>query len=53
MLYNKLLYTGVSRAKTTLTIIGDPKSFITGIQNNYSGTRKTSLQDKLHEDFRV
>ncbi|MBE6147941.1 MAG: ATP-dependent RecD-like DNA helicase [Firmicutes bacterium] len=53
MLYNKLLYTGVSRAKTSLTIIGDPRSFVSGIQNNYSGARKTSLIDKLHEDFRV
>lgn len=53
MLYNKLLYTGVSRAKTSLTIIGDPRSFISGVQNNYSKERKTSLIDKLHEDFRV
>ena len=51
MLYNKLLYTGVSRAKTSLTLIGEPKSFIGGIQNNYSSTRKTSLIDKLKEDF--
>ena len=51
MLYNKLLYTGVSRAKTTLTLIGDPRYFTTGIQNNYSSLRKTSLQDFLLDDF--
>lgn len=53
MLYNKLLYTGVSRAKISLTIIGDPRSFTGGIQNNYSATRKTSLIDKLKENFEV
>ena len=51
MLYNKLLYTGVSRAKTTLTLIGDPRYFTTGIQNNYSSLRKTSLNDFLLDDF--
>lgn len=52
MLYNKLLYTGVSRAKKSLTIIGDPRSFTTGISNNYSSTRKTSLQEMLKEEFK-
>lgn len=28
MLYNKLIYTGVSRAKKSLVIIGDPKVFV-------------------------
>ena len=53
MLYNKLLYTGVSRAKTSLTIIGDPRAFTSGIQNNYSASRKTSLIDRLQNDFSV
>lgn len=52
MLYNKLLYTGVSRAKKSLTLIGLPNSFISGIQNNYSSTRKTSLIDFLNEEFK-
>lgn len=51
MLYNKLLYTGVSRAKKSLTIIGDPRSFVTGIQNNYSAERKTSLLENLRLNF--
>ncbi len=51
MLYNKLLYTGVSRAKKSLTLIGDPRSFTSGIQNNYSSLRKTSLQDFLIDQF--
>ena len=51
MLYNKLLYTGVSRAKKSLTLIGDPRCFTTGIQNNYSSSRKTSLIDFLNDAF--
>ena len=51
MLYNKLIYTGVSRAKKSLTIIGNPSSFIRAIQNNYSSKRKTSLKEYLQEYF--
>ena len=51
MLYNKLLYTGVSRAKKSLTIIGDPRSFTQGIANNYSKERKTSLKEYLLNKF--
>ena len=51
MLYNKLIYTGVSRAKKTLTIIGNPQSFIKAINNNYSSNRKTSLKEKIIEVY--
>lgn len=51
MLYNKILYTAVSRAKKTLTIIGEPKSFVQGIMNNYSSERKTSLIENLKMNF--
>ncbi len=47
MLYNKLLYTGVSRAKKTLTIIGEAKYFALGVQNNASMYRKTNLKSRL------
>ncbi len=53
MLYNKLLYTAVSRAKKSLTIIGDPNAFSKGIQNNYASTRKTSLITWLNNKFKV
>ena len=53
MLYNKLLYTGVSRAKKSLTIIGDPRSFITGINNNKQSERKTALLVFLKDVFKV
>ncbi len=47
MLYNKLIYTGVSRAKKSLIIIGEKLSFERGIQNNYSISRKTTLKTRL------
>ena len=51
MLYNKLIYTGVSRAKRTLTIVGDPYSFVRAVGNNYSANRKTSLKTKIIEVY--
>ena len=47
MLYNKLVYTGVSRAKKSLIIIGEEESFIMAVNNDYSNARKTSLRDKV------
>ena len=47
MLYNKLIYTAISRAKKSLTIIGSSESFIYGVNNNYSITRKTTLKSIL------
>lgn len=43
MLYNKLLYTGVSRAKKSLVLIGDENAFLYAVNNSYSVERKTSL----------
>ncbi len=43
MLYNKLLYTGVSRAKKSLVLIGDIEAFLYAVNNSYSVERKTSL----------
>ena len=51
MLYNKLLYTGVSRAKKSLIIIGDPSAFYKGVMNDYGNIRKTSLKERLKEIF--
>ena len=47
MLYNKLIYTGVSRAKKSLTLVGDPNAFQRAVNNNYSSSRKTSLKEQL------
>lgn len=47
MLYNKLIYTGVSRAKKSLVLIGDPSAFQKAVYNNYSVIRKTKLKQKI------
>lgn len=47
MLYRKLLYTGITRAKKKLILIGDPNAFIIGVQNNAEYQRKTYLKEKL------
>lgn len=51
MLYNKLIYTGVSRAKKSLVIIGDVEALKNAIYNDYSTNRKTSLKDKIMHKF--
>ncbi len=52
MLYNKLIYTGVSRAKKSLIVIGEPDSFIMAINNDYSRNRKTNLKEQLLTAFK-
>jgi exodeoxyribonuclease V alpha subunit len=47
MLYNKLLYTGVSRAKKSLVLIGSIEAFNICVNNNYSYIRKTNLKQKI------
>ena len=51
MLYNKLIYTGVSRAKKSLIIIGEKESFIMATNNDYSTNRKTNLKEQLMHMF--
>ena len=47
MLYNKIIYTGVSRAKKSLILIGDAKAFYKGVMNDYGTKRKTTLEERL------
>lgn len=51
MLYNKLLYTGVSRAKKSLVLIGSINALETATHNNYSEIRKTSLKQRILYNF--
>ena len=51
MLYNKLIYTGVSRAKKSLVIIGERESFALATNNDYSTNRKTYLKTQLVNKF--
>jgi len=52
MLYRKLIYTGITRAKKKLVIIGETDSFIRGINNNNEVIRKTNLASKLKNMYR-
>ncbi len=47
MMYNKLLYTGVSRAKKSLILLGDPSVFASGVRNDRANNRNTTLKEKL------
>ncbi len=47
MLYRKLIYTAVTRAKKKLIIIGNPDAFVYAVNNNFEKERKTALKDKL------
>ncbi len=51
MMYNKLLYTGLSRAKTSLILVGNPNVFASGVRNDYSANRNTTLLEVLHSIF--
>ena len=51
MLYNKLVYTAVTRAKEKLILIGDPNAFIYGVNNDYIENRKTSLKELLENKY--
>ena len=51
MLYNRLLYTGISRAKKSLVIIGDKDAFMMAVTNNYSQERMTSLKEMITDLF--
>ena len=51
MLYNKLIYTAVTRAKNKLILIGDPNSFIYGVKNDYIDNRKTSLKEFIENKY--
>ena len=51
MLYNKLIYTAVTRAKEKLILIGDPQAFVYGVKNNYVEYRKTTLKELIENKY--
>ena len=53
ILYKKLIYTGITRAKNKLIILGDINSFIRGINNNNEILRKTNLKEKLEKMYKI
>lgn len=48
MLYRKLVYTGVTRAKKKLILLGESKAFLYAVSNDNEYFRKTTLKDKLN-----
>ena len=47
MLYKKLIYTGITRAKHSLTLVGESSAFTYAVSNNNSYERRTGLKDKI------
>jgi len=47
MLYRKLIYTGVTRAKEKLYIIGEPNAFVHSVRNVIDDERKSDLISKI------
>lgn len=47
MLYRKLVYTGITRAKKKLILLGNSNAFIKAVENNQELNRNTSLKEKL------
>lgn len=48
MLYRKLIYTGITRAKKKLVLIGEPEAFLYSVENNDEYKRKTTLKEKMN-----
>lgn len=51
MLYKKLIYTGITRAKRKLILVGDPDAFLYAINNNSEKNRKTNLLEQLKNNI--
>lgn len=51
MLYKKLIYTGITRAKKKLILIGEPDAFLYAINNNNERLRKTNLLEQLKNNI--
>ena len=51
MLYKKLVYTGVTRAKKKLILIGEPDAFASCVYNNNEYMRNSKFLDKIRYRF--
>ena len=47
MLYRKLIYTGITRSKTKLYLIGEYKALELAVANNKNDIRRTGIKDFL------
>lgn len=48
MLYNKLIYTGITRAKRSLIVVGDYKALERSVMSTVAENRKTTLKERLN-----
>ena len=53
MLYKKLVYTAVTRAKKKLIIIGEPEAFAMSVHNNHEYVRNSKFLEKLVNKFEI
>ena len=53
MMYNKLIYTAVTRAKKSLILVGDRNSFVYGVRNNYVDMRRTTLKEMFIDKYNL
>ena len=51
MLYQKLIYTGVTRSKKKLILVGEKNAFDYGVSNNKNEIRKTNLCEKIRSRY--
>ena len=49
MLRKNLIYTGITRAKRTLFVVGSHHAFLRGLSNNSDEQRLTSLKNKFYK----
>ena len=47
MLQRKLIYTGVTRARQSLVLLGSMEAFLSGIEKQERHVRKTTLKERL------
>ena len=52
MLYKKLIYTGVTRAKSKLIMIGESDAYIYSVKNNHEYIRNSKFLDKIKYRFK-
>lgn len=51
MLYRKLIYTAVTRAKRKLIILGEPNAFLNSVEHKVDDVRLTDLVNKLNNMY--
>ncbi len=52
MLYRKLVYTGVTRSKKKLILLGDMEALVMASKNNESDIRRTSIKEMLNSSIK-